>query len=132
MVDESWILPAVSQIVPIVRHEVAELARRVGMTEAEVAGVKLAITEATANAVVHAYCDRDEPGDVAVEVHAEDSMLEVAVRDWGRGMASHPDSPGLGLGLPVIGRIAQRFEVKAAEPGTRLCMRFGLGSSQAA
>jgi anti-sigma regulatory factor (Ser/Thr protein kinase) len=40
-------------------------------------------------------------------------------------MAPSTDSPGLGLGLPLIARISQRFEIRKREVGgTRLCIWF--------
>ena len=47
------------------------------------------------------------------------------VCDAGRGMTPRPDSPGAGLGLPLVASIAQRFDVQARSGGgTRLCMYF--------
>jgi serine/threonine-protein kinase RsbW len=87
-------------------------------------GVALAITEAATNVVVHAYRD-GERGDVRVVACAEPGRLVVVVRDYGCGMRPHHDSPGLGIGLSLIGHLASHFNVEAPDgDGTRLRMHF--------
>jgi stage II sporulation protein AB (anti-sigma F factor) len=87
--------------------------------------VALAVSEAITNAVLHAYRDGDA-GDVRVVACAEPSRLVVVVRDYGCGMKPHPDSPGLGLGLAVIGRLAAELNIERPDEGggTRLRMCF--------
>ena len=46
------------------------------------------------------------------------------VCDNGLGMSPRTDSPGLGLGLPVIAEVADRVEVVDGAPGTQLRMTF--------
>ena len=55
-------VPAVRDNVPVVRREVCELASRAGF-ESRAEDIQLTITEACANAVVHAYVER--PGELA-------------------------------------------------------------------
>ena len=51
--------------------------------------------------------------------------LTVIVTDDGRGMRPRPDSPGLGLGLPTIGRLAALVDLRVPEGGgTELSMTF--------
>ena len=107
-----------------VRHEVRDYARDNGATDPN--AVALAVTEAITNAIVHGYADAPEPGEI--EVIAErmpNDGLEVRVCDEGRGMLPRPDSPGIGLGLPLVASLAERFEVEArAGGGTRVLMAF--------
>ena len=50
------------------------------------------------------------------------------VSDAGVGLMPHLDSPGLGLGLPIISQTADVFEVRSSPAGgTELCMRFPVG-----
>jgi anti-sigma regulatory factor (Ser/Thr protein kinase) len=86
--------------------------------------VALAVSEAITNAVLHAYRDGDA-GQVRVVACAEPDRLVVVVRDYGCGMSPNPDSPGLGLGLAVIGRLVAEFNIERPdEGGTRLRMCF--------
>jgi anti-sigma regulatory factor (Ser/Thr protein kinase) len=87
--------------------------------------VALAVSEAITNAVLHAYRDHSA-GPVRIVACAEPDRLVVVVRDYGCGMSPHPDSPGLGLGLAVIGRVTTEFSVERPDEGggTRLRMCF--------
>ena len=55
------------------RAGVAALARAAGATELQVDDVALAVTEACANAVVHAYGRADQPGPLAVWATADEA-----------------------------------------------------------
>jgi anti-sigma regulatory factor (Ser/Thr protein kinase) len=87
--------------------------------------VALAVSEAITNAVVHAYRD-ESAGPVRVVACAEPHRLVVVVRDYGCGMSPNPESPGLGLGLSVIGRLAAELDIERPDEGggTRLRMCF--------
>jgi anti-sigma regulatory factor (Ser/Thr protein kinase) len=110
-----------------IRHEVRDCAERNGAADPN--AVALAVTEAITNAVVHAYVDRPEPGDIEVIVQRlPDEGIEILVCDEGRGMMPRADSPGIGLGLPMVATLAERFEVQArAGGGTRVLMAFATG-----
>jgi serine/threonine-protein kinase RsbW len=121
----SGLYPADPPSVSRIRHELVDYAREHGVRDEVVSAVGLAVSEATTNAVVHAYADQDEPGTLAIEAGFEDDLLWVTVSDTGRGMKPRPDSPGLGLGLPLISQMTQSFEVhQPPGGGTLLCMRF--------
>ncbi len=109
------------------RRAVADFAAASGVGSDTLAAVRVAVSEAVTNAVVHAYLDEPEAGPVHVTAErAEDSMW-VAVSDEGRGMVPRPDSPGIGLGLPLIARMTAGFELyERDEGGTALRMRFRL------
>lgn len=110
-----------------VRHDVRDYAREYGATDPN--AVALAVTEAITNAIVHAYVDAPEPGEVEVIAQRlPDNGLEILVCDDGRGMLPRPDSPGIGLGLPLVASLAEHFEVHArAGGGTRVLMAFETG-----
>ena len=110
-----------------IRHEVRDYAREHNASDSD--AVALAVTEAITNAVVHAYVDRPEPGDIEVIVQRlPDEGIEILVCDEGRGMMPRADSPGIGLGLPMVATLAERFEVQArAGGGTRVLMAFATG-----
>jgi anti-sigma regulatory factor (Ser/Thr protein kinase) len=107
-----------------VRRETTAYARKHGALDPD--AVALALSEAITNAVLHAYVDAAQPGEVEVvaQRHLDDG-LQIAVCDDGRGMQPRPDSPGVGLGLPLIASLTERFDVQARpDGGTRLCMYF--------
>ena len=109
--------------VPGVRRAVVAFAELHGVGIAP--DVALAVSEAITNAVLHAYRG-DSSGSVRVVACAEPDRLVVVVRDYGCGMSPNPDSPGLGLGLSVIGRLATELNIERPEEGggTRLRMCF--------
>src|SRR3954452_10231066 len=88
--------------------------------------VGIVVSEAVTNAVVHAYRDQASVGRVHVSASLDDQGVEVAVDDDGLGMRPRTDSPGVGLGLPLIGDLADRVRVTGRGPGTRLSAFFAL------
>ena len=118
--------PAEPASVGPLRRAVTRYAEEAGA--ADLTAVQLAVSEAATNAVVHAYRE-GEPGELTVAARQVDDSLEVTVSDDGVGMRPRPDSPGLGLGLPLIAQLTQTFEVASPEAGgVRLCMRFALAA----
>jgi serine/threonine-protein kinase RsbW len=115
-------MPAEPAAVRVIRDAVRRFAVTHGVRDTD--GLALALTEAATNVVVHAYRDRDR-GDVRVVACVEPERLVVVVRDYGCGMRPHHDSPGLGIGLSLIGHLASHFNVEAPDgDGTRLRMHF--------
>ncbi len=118
---------AVPSAVSEARREVVAFTRSLGGGPALVRVVGLAVTEACANVAVHAYRDRPVPGDMVVEAVAGQDQMHVTVVDHGSGLAPRFDSPGIGLGLPLMSQLADRFEVQTIEGGgTKVRMRFSL------
>ncbi len=113
--------------VPAIRQSVVGLARRSGASEDRCVEVSIAVSEAAANAVVHAYIETAEPGTIRVTAAVLDGELRVTIADRGRGMLPRTDSPGLGLGLPLISDLATSLEIADGEAGgTVLHMHFAL------
>lgn len=110
-----------------IRHAATAFARAQGAIDGTVADIALAVTEAVSNVVVHAYRDRVTPGSVTVRGDRVDHELRFIVTDDGKGVVPRADSPGLGLGLAIIGRLARTLEIRAgAAGGAEICMTFGL------
>jgi len=103
-------LPAFAENVAVVRHAIGGLAEVMVIDEQTLADIKLAITEACTNVVIHAY-DDGEDGLLEVDASVQDACLSVVIRDNGRGIVPRPDSPGLGLGLPLIATLAETLEL---------------------
>jgi len=108
---------AVPASVPTIRHDAVAFAVACGAGQDVQAAVALAVTEATTNAVVHAYLGT-EPGQLRVVGEPAEEALVLRVIDDGRGMQPRHDSPGLGLGLPTIGKLCAHLDI-ADGPGGR-------------
>jgi serine/threonine-protein kinase RsbW len=84
--------------------------------------VLIAVTEAAANVVVHAYPEGE--GEFELVLRDDHGRLIVTVRDEGVGYYVPSATPGLGTGLLVIQRACDSSAIDAAEPGTIVTMRF--------
>ncbi len=90
--------------------------------------IRLAVTEACTNVVVHAYPDGSE-GPLEVMATLEGQALTVVVRDEGEGITPRPDSPGLGLGLPLIASLAESVQLgHDPHARTEVRMKFSLAA----
>lgn len=117
---------AVPAAVPALRSEVADFLRAAGVREPLLSSVKLAVSEAVTNAVLHAYVGA-RPGPVHVIARLEDDQLLIEVSDDGAGMRPRLDSPGLGVGLPFIADTADGLDILSSPGGgTQLRMTFAL------
>jgi serine/threonine-protein kinase RsbW len=107
------------------RQWVAELCGRVPVEEPMATDVKLAVSEACANVVMHAYAGGD-PGELEIEAEPHGNLLRIVVRDEGHGLRPRADSPGAGLGLPLIATLTEWVEVRRneTEHSTELVMTF--------
>jgi serine/threonine-protein kinase RsbW/stage II sporulation protein AB (anti-sigma F factor) len=118
-------LPAIPASVPVLRAAVADFVIAAGVREPHLDAVKLAVSEAVTNAVMHAYVDAAEPGEVRVATHLCGGTVYVTVSDDGLGMMPRLDSPGLGVGLPFIADTADTLDIATGEGGgTELRMTF--------
>jgi serine/threonine-protein kinase RsbW len=119
-------MPARAEGVGVVRQALAGMADALAFDAAVVADMKMAVTEACTNVVVHAY-DGDE-GTLEVEMLAGDDTLTIVVRDWGSGIQPRPtrrEAPALGLGLPLIAALSDSFELKGStNSGAEVRMTF--------
>jgi anti-sigma regulatory factor (Ser/Thr protein kinase) len=118
-------LPARAENVAVVRHALGGLGEALDVADQALSDIKLAVTEACTNVVLHAYPDGEGPLEVCASV--EDRRLEIVVRDEGHGITPRTDSPGLGLGLPLIATLAVTLELgKDDDDHTEVRMTFGL------
>jgi serine/threonine-protein kinase RsbW/stage II sporulation protein AB (anti-sigma F factor) len=125
--------PPTPQGVGAMRREVAAYAQRAGLDVEGVGNVRLAVSEAATNAVVHAYRGDADDGELKVVAYVAEGELTVIVSDTGVGLAPRSDSPGLGLGMPLMASVTKRFRVVSRGPGTEIHMAFALpnGASSA-
>jgi serine/threonine-protein kinase RsbW len=126
--DSSRDLPPLELTAPSHPSSVTETRKRVA--EYAAAGgarrddVELAVAEAVANAVVHAFGGRE---DGVIKVRAEidgPDYLVVEIADFGFGITTYGGSPRAGFGLPIIAALADSVEIQTGDLGTRLALSF--------
>jgi anti-sigma regulatory factor (Ser/Thr protein kinase) len=115
-------LPSEAGSVSVARRAAGDLARSIGAPESD---VRLAVSEAVTNAIVHAFRDRD-PGTVMVTARVDRGRLIVSVGDNGTGMRPNLESAGLGLGISLITKLATDVRFDSSDDGTTVSMSFPL------
>jgi anti-sigma regulatory factor (Ser/Thr protein kinase) len=124
------ILPARADNVAVVRQALAGMIDALEIDPALGADMKIAVTEACANAVVHAYEDGEGP--LEVDMIADGPLLTVSVRDRGMGFRPLPtdDEHGpLGFGLALIASLSDAFAIQGGVGGTEVVMTFEIGET---
>ena len=123
-------LQAVPERVPSARGAITRLCEDLDI-EYDLAGqIRLAVTEACTNCVLHAYeGETGEDSTFALEARVEDDDLLVVVRDAGAGItAVRSARAGLGLGLRLMRQAASSMDV-TSRPGARHLARDALRAS---
>ena len=119
-------MPARAEGVGVVRQALAGMADALAFDAAVLSDMKMAVTEACTNVVVHAY--DEEAGELEVEMLAGEEDLTIVVRDHGAGIQPRPtrNTPAaLGLGLPLIAALSDAFELRGSVgEGTEVRMSF--------
>lgn len=125
------VMPARPEGVGVVRQALAGVADALDFDASVLADMKMAVTEACTNVVVHAY---DEDGMLEVEMLAGEDGLTIVVRDHGSGIQPRParsGAPALGLGLPLIAALSDAFELRGSTGvGTEVRMTFAYAREQ--
>jgi stage II sporulation protein AB (anti-sigma F factor) len=120
-------VPGRAENVALIRVAVAAFAGALPFTLPEIEEVKVAVSEAASNCVLHAY-GADGPGRVAVRAALCDGRLTVEVRDWGRGIedvararqaafTTSADPEHLGLGFTFMEQFSDELEVESTPGG---------------
>jgi anti-sigma regulatory factor (Ser/Thr protein kinase) len=118
--------PAVAESVQRARQALTSFARSAGATDQQLDSIRLAVSEAATNVVVHAY--DDDPGLIQLNAGLSAGKLWVLIADDGLGMRSQIQSPGLGCGLSLISQVCDEFQInKRSSGGLEVRMRFALG-----
>ena len=109
-------LPGAPESVGEIRTAVCELARSFRFPEDKVEAIRLAVSEAATNAVIHGY--GEDPGQITVTAEFEQGgVLRVVIADRGRGMLPHRDSDGLGLGVPLMSTLSDHLDITSPSNG---------------
>jgi serine/threonine-protein kinase RsbW len=126
-------MKAVLENVPRAIECVTEWAQKAGFDERALYEIQLAVDEACANVVDHAYEGAD-PGDIEVSCRLDDQILTVQVRDWGTGFdlsgVADPDLDAPleertlgGLGLFLVRQVMDDVQFRSdPELGNELMM----------
>ena len=123
------IFPASPEVVPDVRQRVREHLRLFGIDAAP--AVELAVTEAVANAALHAYPD-DQPGEIEIVISVAHNRVEAVIRDEGIGPQPNPQQQPGHYGVVLMEALADRFELEGAPGrGTTVRMEFVLPLARA-
>jgi anti-sigma regulatory factor (Ser/Thr protein kinase) len=119
-------MPARAEGVGVVRQALTGMADALAFDDSVLSDMKMAVTEACTNVVVHAY--DEEAGELEVQMLAGEEDLTIVVRDRGSGIQPKParsEPPALGLGLPLIAALSDSFELRgSAGQGTEVRMTF--------
>jgi serine/threonine-protein kinase RsbW len=106
-----------------VRQVVVAFARDVGAGQACVERLRLAVTEAVTNVVLHAYPHAGGAVEFAVDADAGD--IQVVIADSGLGLRTGPVTHRAGLGLGLIAVLSDDFRIEARSGGgLAIWMRF--------
>lgn len=109
--------------VGVARVAIASFASQLDFTLSEIDEIKVAVSEAVTNAVIHGY--RDRPGLIRITAMAREDKLEITVEDEGSGIpdvetARQPsfstDPDRMGLGFVFMESFMDELEV-ASRPG---------------
>ena len=115
------------------RGAVACFAAQLDPTLEELGDIKTAVSEAVTNAIVHAY--PNTLGKIVVKAKIlEGNILEVTVRDWGKGIADVEQArqplyttggeERSGMGFTIMESFMDKLTVRSSEgKGTRVTMR---------
>jgi GAF domain-containing protein/anti-sigma regulatory factor (Ser/Thr protein kinase) len=113
-------LPAEPHVLTSLRRTLRQWLEGLGADELETYDVLVAVTEAAANAIEHAYGPVDAAFDVEAEA-ADEGEVTVVVRDQGRWRP--PRGHNRGRGTLLMQELMDHFEVKTSEEGTVVRMR---------
>ena len=115
-------MPANPGALASVRRILRRWLRHLGAGDDDTTEITLAVSEACANAVEHAYSPA--PAEFEVRASESDGEVTIVVRDTGRWRASrHRDR---GRGLKIINAAMDAVEVSSAAAGTEVVMRRGI------
>lgn len=130
--------PSRAENVAFARAVVASFAAQLDFTLDEIEEIRVAVSEAVTNSVIHAY--QGEIGIITLDAALRDDRLELVVTDHGRGIAdvawallpgntTEPEER-MGLGLAFVTQYMEGVRVESAPgQGTRVFMAKSPGAA---
>lgn len=123
-------IPAKAENLVFCRLALVGIGRTHRIDPETLADLKLAVTEACSNAILHAY--EEGAGEVSVRFTLHPQAIEVEVEDRGVG-TSPPAEPAppdpseyaeAGMGLAIIRALSDEFELRTGRDGQGTLVRF--------
>ena len=116
-------LEAMPESVPRARQLTREWSERQGATSTQLENIALAITEAVANIVRHAY-PTAQPGPIHLDAYVRVGALVFSIRDEGIGPTATSPHAGLGVGLSILAEASDESTITATGNGTHLTLNL--------
>jgi anti-sigma regulatory factor (Ser/Thr protein kinase) len=116
-------VPADAEQLATVRHLIRRWVTANGGSDDDCAAFAVAVTEACANAVEHAYGPGDAMIDLSAELH--EGAATVTVRD--RGGWREPRGGNRGRGIPVMNEFMDDVAIETGEAGTTVTLMRQVG-----
>lgn len=120
-----------SENVGLARIAVATFASNLDFTLSEIEEIKVAVSEAVTNSIIHGYAGND--GNVEIYMEIGDNSLVVKIIDYGIGISDidsvlqpsySTKENHMGLGLAFIDSFMDDFEIDSnVDNGTKIIMR---------
>lgn len=111
-------LPVRAESVGIGRRAAAQFAEETGFDGATLWRVRLSVSEALSNVVLHAYSGtEDEVQHLSLEAESDDEAVRFTISDDGEGLRARSDSPGMGLGLALIANSCDELSLDSGDDG---------------
>ena len=124
--------PSLPENISLSRVIVASFAAQLDFTLNELEEIRVAVSEAVSNCIIHGYPENRE-GEISLELTIDNGILDIVVVDYGRGIADldlaktpaySTDPERMGLGLVFMESFMDEM-ILESEPGkgTRVVMR---------
>jgi anti-sigma regulatory factor (Ser/Thr protein kinase) len=120
-------VPATARQLSGMRRAATDWLERVGATSDEAREITVAVNEAAANAIEHAYGLVD--AEFVVEADQTGDLVEFVVRDFGQ-WRKRPSSADRGRGLDLARALMDALDVEPGADGTVVRLRRRLGRSE--
>ncbi|MDP9017050.1 MAG: SpoIIE family protein phosphatase [Candidatus Eremiobacteraeota bacterium] len=118
------VFSAIPLVSALVRSTLRQLGTVLNFTSDQTFAVLVAVGEAIANAVEHAYGDR-EPGLVEVKTHMKDGRFMVQIDDYGRWRPTQKKDER-GRGIPLMHALVDGVQIKSTQTNTCITLSIDL------
>jgi len=100
------VLTALPESAGDARHALDLWVQNLQPTKPERNDLLLAVSEAATNVIRHAYPEDTDGAAFRLDAEISDDRLQVVLSDDGVGLGASSSNPGLGMGLPLLGTLA--------------------------